>query len=451
MKRFFVFIAAAVLSASSVYAGGKIGVRDGYADEDSSSFKREQGRAGQYIVYSDDYVWDTDLKKYVDADKKGNWIEDKDGNDLIWINGEINGYRYYYTFETYDGKESGIITKDMWAVNLKVYDNTKYQYIYFSENAESKFPDKFAVIAAMDGDKNKLQDPADTRYTTYFDENGVRIDDIYKYIASRDRRPEEGSYLGGGGGSADLTTFVGNQWQSFVKYQSIIGGADVLPGNGTPNTFPRIAVGKKGHYLVGNDVQTTKKGGIIEAEDGTDLYFKGSAVVIDEEDEIYCICYDRGGKDSTVWALMNSDLKEFGASGYNSRYYYRIVFGDLKVYAMSADDPSNTKSTKYFDADGNKIDDIYKYLETHGKDPSSGRFEIRNRKDVIVGEGVFGQEFDPELLSKNEIPEQSSQTVGTQNNNTPYTYGTAHFVGATQIINAKTFLISALLETIKNK
>lgn len=185
------------------------------------------------------------------------------------------------------------------------------------------------------------------------------------------------------------------------KTEIVIGGIDKTPGKNTLTDLPRVPVGKKGHYLVSTNEHPDKTGFLIEAEDGTDLKKNLSLVLIDEDDEVYGISYDTINDDihhNYVYAIMNSDFKIFGDSDYSIRYYYCINFDGLKVYAMSKDDPANTKYTSYFDGGGNTIEDIYQYLAANGKDPASGRFKIRNTDNETVGEGVFGQEFDTSVL-----------------------------------------------------
>ncbi|MBQ8940524.1 MAG: hypothetical protein IJ062_01720 [Firmicutes bacterium] len=348
-----------------------------------------------------------------------------------------------YVYDTYDGSSSGIITDDMRAVKLNVYNNTIYNFIRFTDNDGNN--GGFLIIAAIDRDKNRMIDPADTRYTTYFDENGVRIADVDKYITDRGKKPEDGRYYNNHYGME----------MHFVKTVINVGGIDIHPDDILTNkkTFPRISVGSKGHYLVGDDAQSKKSGFLIEAEDGTDLYNQNTIVLIDEENEVYGICWNIYGDDVHVteylWALMNSDFKTFGRSDHSRRYYYCIDFDGLKVYAMSMDDPANTKYSKYFDVNGNKIEDIYKYLEENGKDPASGKFDIRDNQNNITGEGVFGSPFDRELLSyiagRDEIAASAEETG--EHNGAGITFGSLNVrTFQSAVVTAKNYFFTVLFD-----
>ena len=441
MKKTIILMAAVLLSAVSVQAGSIKGVRDDKANEEHPLYESEQGKTGQRIIYTDNWIYDPDKGEYIDTSREGSWIEDISGNDLIWIDGHILMQAGLYVYDTYDGSSSGIITDDMQAVKLNVYNNTIYNYIRFTDNDGNN--GGFLIIAAIDRDKNRMIDPTDTRYTTYFDENGVRIDDVYKYIADHGSTPEKGTFM------------HGSEWVNFVKTKTVIGGFDAKYGKNNINVFPRISVGSKGHYLVGDDAQSKKTGFLVEAEDGTDLC-NSRIALIDEENEVYGICWNMYANDfyntEYVWALMNSDFKTFGRSDYSRRYYYCIDFDGLKVYAMSMDDPANTKYSKYYDVNGNKIEDIYKYLEENGKDPASGKFDIRDNQNNITGEGVFGSPFDRELLSyiagRDEIAASAEETG--EHNGAEITFGSLNVrTFQSAVVTAKNYFFTVLFDAAK--
>ncbi len=246
------------------------------------------GNTGQYIKNRDNYK---------------STIEDKKGIILYSVKGSIYALdKDKGIYAVFDENERYLMNKDLY----KFGDDSDIRPDYYC----IKFDD-LHIIAKSDQKKNLLKDPANTELTEYYDTDGKPIDDVYKYIKDHGKQPENGVYI---------TLHTGFE-RKFVRRYIQKGVYD----NGIFDTrvYPRVPVGKKGHYLVGDDAENGR-GFLIEDEEGNDLYGYLdswgyiSIELSDPENEIYSVKRDPDPNHDydDEFFKLDSDFREFDMKRY---------------------------------------------------------------------------------------------------------------------------------------
>ena len=348
MKRILIVLLITLFTVP-VYAGNKCGVLDKYENEKHTHYPREEvGGTGHYMIDS----WGYWLEHSDDPDRydEGSWIEDKDGNDLYWLDGYFivlsEEYEIYILMNP-DDTQKGLLSGNMREFALNAWENPRYICIDF---------DDFAVIAVTDYDKNYNCDPTKTDVTRYFDTDGGEIEDIYSYIDSRGK---------GGGNGVYYNSYYGMDKQ-FLPLEGIVGRPD------SPlysyDIGARQSVGTKGHWFVSYGSKVSDTGCVIEAEDGTDLFCGGYEMgirLLDSEEEVYYVSsYNVKGDEYSVHYLMNGDFKKFGKDC--PPKVGCLKYGDLKIYTLVNDGSNFIFNWHYFLADGTEIEDIDSFLAERG-------------------------------------------------------------------------------------
>ena len=199
-----------------------------------------------------------------------NWVEDSDGNciynrtdtlEIKLLNNEYEIYDVGSSFVNSDFKEFGHVFPDSGSLICIIFDDF--------------------VIPAIIKKENIAYDPTDAQNTVYYNTDGKRIADIYKFLDENRQTPANGVY------------YDKKAWgeRHFIKKLPLIGSIDAACKQNTDTS--RIKVGKTGHWLCGVDADGIGKW--IESEDGTDVYipyYSHTIVVHDPQKEIYYECYN---------------------------------------------------------------------------------------------------------------------------------------------------------------
>lgn len=186
------------------------------------------------------------------------------------------------------------------------------------------------------------------------------------------------------------------------------GAVDAYISDPKARGFERKAVGSNGHYLVDGNY-FNRDGSVndwIEDEEGNDLYANlYGAEVADDKFEVWEV-YN---------GYLNPDLKLIPVSAIKKRYCIR--FDDFVIIAdgdesIPESDPADTEHTRYFDIDGNEIEDVYKYISDHGAKPEDGvyfdKYFTAQQQKFIKSTNVYDQaerqRIFSEYLEPPEIP-----------------------------------------------
>ncbi|MBQ8940523.1 MAG: hypothetical protein IJ062_01715 [Firmicutes bacterium] len=198
-----------------------------------------------------------------------------------------------------------------------------------------------------------------------------------------------------------------------------VGNADSwAPSHLAAETFPRVPVGNKGHYLVGSYAKDKiKRGFLIEDEAGNDLFGflddtqQISITLFDPENEIYGVNISFLHPMETYGYLMNGDFKVFGDGTYDYPCWKpnRLKYKDFYVFFMSysVTGPINKENAFYYDKDGNIIEDVEEYVKQRGAKFSEGTYLTQNGEMSVK---AAREEWD-EKVELNRIMERNKKIV----------------------------------------
>ena len=156
--------------------------------------------------------------------------------------------------------------------------------------------------------------------------------------------------------------------------------------------YERKAVGINGHYYVdGVRLDDLYHQGWVEDEEGNDIFRSGELYLLSEKFEIY----------EDGFSFVNGDFKTFGGYDFfhSEKIRFCIEFPDFAIPAVTnidinkALDPTDTENTIYYTADGERIEDVYKYISEYGEQPQNGVYYdkvINENRNFLPKEPIVG-------------------------------------------------------------
>ena len=397
ISRIFIFALTAFMFTAYIHAEeiDKRGVLD------------EEAREGYYSSRTRmPIVWNPD--RYFVTDGKKSWIEDEEGNDQAVVN--------YYIYPVDD--EYGVFCMSgNWSLG---------EFTLIGRNGEFgrdiyKYPivtaikfENFHIIALTEEDNNTIRDVSDM---TFFDTDGNKIDDVYKYIADKGAKPADGIYY--------------DSWHKADTVSFLVKPEDIPAKAGVPDKYPyipakeRVPVGSRGHYYFSYRYARNEGdlyGYVIEDADGKDVYHWGSEPQIDMfagsssqliSKKYEVRLYHSYEKDYNAYTVYDVDGNVV-ASSVNTKTPCLIDFGEF--YVIRIPEGWHKPDFEYYSMEGEPIADIDAYLTRHNKKRTDGIYDVSYDTDAKKG----GLRDDAQVFCQ-EPPKYT--VIGLQNGRTIVTNG----------------------------
>ena len=399
------------LSVSAYAYDGRRGERDDILGDSFSEREAIPWKPGEYLV--------------VNRDKGRSWTEDFFGNDIEILDSVP---------QTLD-KQFGVylINKDggrvLYGKNGEFGSDIDAEAIIIPV----RFP-KFTIIAATMPEKDEYRlhtEVTDPARTVYYDTDGNKIQDVYKYIAEKGEKPENGIYYD--------QYEMGYTEDRGIDRPFLPRVSDPEPVLGVPDRYPFckvkscLEIEDLGHRIITFDVPSTRGigiyGTVVEDKTGKDrkVYLKRdycddteSVRYWNEKYGLYWVYHQSASYqgDLSRISVFNKDFTDIGGNNMYSPTCYD--FGDFCLICFdSGYEAASYAKRTYYDIDGNEIKDVDQYLKERGKTMSDAvytRYEpFRNCRDAI---SVNQNPYEYESTAPSETLLRTARAIvgnGTEN------------------------------------
>ncbi|MBQ6555764.1 MAG: hypothetical protein IJL89_11070 [Firmicutes bacterium] len=358
-KKFLLTLFLLPLLAVSVHGyEGRRGERDDILGDRFSEREPIIWKTGEYLV-----------RNY---NKKRAWIEDFAGNDIEILDSmpqTVDKQFGVYLIEK-DGK------RVLYGKNGEFGSDIDAEAIIIPV----RFP-KFTIIAATMPEKDEYRlhtEVTDPARTVYYDTDGNKIQDVYKYIAEKGEKPENGIYYD--------QYDSGNISDRSIDRPFLPRAGDPEPVLGVPDRYPFCKVtncreiksleqriiefsvpSPSGQGIYGTVVEdkTAKDRKVyINNNDCSDT---ASVNFWSEKYGLYWVYHQSASfqGDMSRCSVFNKDFRNIGGNNMYSPTCYD--FGDFCLICFDSGDLSSYEKHTYYDIDGNAVENIDQYLEERGK------------------------------------------------------------------------------------